>query len=180
MMQQQTYTPTAQASNPWQTQQQSSQQTPFSQQQGSQQLGFQQQQNYQQPSFQQQQQQQNYQQPGSQYQQQQQPPGNQPNGNPFDKNSILALYNHPQLAPQQPEQVQAPSAPPPSTGPSAPVSGHMNPFAKSSNGQQGQPLSAAQTPGVRHVSNESVDFTSLMGGRHSPDAFSGLSASFRR
>ena len=28
--------------------------------------------------------------------------------------------------------------------------------------------------------DESVDFAGLMGGRHSPDAFSGLSASFRR
>jgi hypothetical protein len=56
----------------------------------------------------------------------------------------------------------------------------MNPFASGQNAQQGQPLSAAQTSGVRHVSNESVDFAGLMGGRHSPDAFSGLSASFRR
>lgn len=67
--------------------------------------------------------------------------------------------------------------------PAAPATqapGQSNPFASMSAAPQGQALSAAQTPGVRHVSNESVDFAGLMGGRHSPDAFSGLSSSFRR
>lgn len=92
----------------------------------------------------------------------------------------MSLYNQPQLAPQRPEQFQAPAAAPSAIGAAGPVSGHMNPFATTAGTQQGQTLSAAQTPGVRHVSNESVDFAGLMGGRHSPDAFSGLSASFRR
>ncbi|EAT88731.2 hypothetical protein SNOG_03526 [Parastagonospora nodorum SN15] len=168
-------------------------QIPEHQQQGS----FQQQQNPQQPSYQQQQQipqqqQQNYQQSGFQQQNFPQPNysafhqngnqqnGNQQNGNPFDKNSILSLYNYPQLAPQQSEQSQVPSAAPSAPTPAAPPAGNMNPFASGPAAQQGQPLSAAQTPGARHVSNDSVDFSGLMGGRHSPDAFSGLSASFRR
>jgi hypothetical protein len=178
MMQQQMPAQTAQASNPWQNQQQASQQNPWQQQQQqqtSQQTGYQQPQNYQQTGFQQQ----NYQQPASQ--QYQQPVGSQQNANPFDKSSILALYNnYPQAAPQQAAQQQPASAPPAAIAPVAPTSGHMNPFATSQHALQGQPLSAAQTPGVRHVSNESVDFAGLMGGRHSPDAFSGLSASFRR
>jgi hypothetical protein len=169
----QAQTPSGQASNPWQAQQQNPQSNPFQQQQSSEQLGYQQQQNYQQPSFQQQ----SFQQPG--FQQYQQSTSNQQNANPFDKNSILALYNYPQAAPQQSEQIQA-SVPPPATTSANPASGHMNPFANNQHAQQGQPLSAAQTTGVRHVSNESVDFAGLMGGRHSPDAFSGLSASFRR
>jgi hypothetical protein len=178
MMTQQTQAPTVQGSNPWQSQQQGM----FQQQQNTQQPSYQQQQP-QQHSFQQQQpqqsfQQQNYQQAG--FQQYQQQPGNQQNANPFDKNSILALYNYPQLAPQPSESSQAPSVQTSTLPPAAPASGHMNPFASSQNTAQGQPLSAAQTPGVRHVSNESVDFSGLMGGRHSPDAFSGLSASFKR
>ncbi|KAA8623041.1 hypothetical protein PtrSN002B_001881 [Pyrenophora tritici-repentis] len=81
------------------------------------------------------------------------------------------------MAPQQPEQQQAAPA---TSMPPAQAPGRSNPFANLSGAPQGQPLSAAQTPGVRHVSNESVDFSGLMGGRQSPDAFSGLSASFRR
>ncbi|KAL1595744.1 Protein gts1 [Paraconiothyrium brasiliense] len=104
--------------------------------------------------------------------------------NPFDKKSILALYNQPQLAPQQPQQAQTPAV---QTSPSAPAvqsAGHMNPFAamQSQAGAQ-QPASAIPQQiqqGSRHVSNDSVDFAGLMGGRHSPDAFSGLSSSFRR
>lgn len=106
----------------------------------------------------------------------------------FDKNSILALYNHPQLAPQRSEAVQSPPAPVPASAPVAPAPGNMNPFSLSQNqSPQGQHQMTAQpgglaarAPGVRHVSNESVDFAGLMGGRHSPDAFSGLSSSFRR
>jgi hypothetical protein len=178
MMTQQPQVPAVQGSNPWQSQQQGM----FQQQQNTQQPSFQQQQQQpqqQQQSFQQQNyQQQNYQQPG--FQQYQQHPGSQQNGNPFDKNSILALYNYPQLAPQPSEPSQVPSGQTSILLPAAPASGHMNPFANGQNTAQGQPLSAAQTPGVRHVSNESVDFSGLMGGRHSPDAFSGLSASFKR
>jgi hypothetical protein len=148
--------PTSQASNPWQNQQQNFPQSGLQQQQAYTQSSFQQQQNQQQPSFQQ-------------------------NTGPFDtKSSIMSLYSQPQLAPQRPEQFQTPAAAPSATGSAGPVSGYMNPFATTSGAPQGQPLSAAQTPGVRHVSNESVDFAGLMGGRHSPDAFSGLSASFRR
>jgi hypothetical protein len=191
MTAQQTQTPTTQASNPWQSQQPSQ----FQQQQNPYQPGYQQQQNFQQPSFQQQhlqQQSQQQNQPQQNFQQQnfqqqtQQPSGFQqyqpqmPSANPYDKYAILSLYNNPQLAPQQSEQPQAAPAPPPAASSAAPAPGHMNPFNSVQNVQQGQPLSAAQTPGVRHVSNESVDFSGLMGGRHSPDAFSGLSASFRR
>jgi hypothetical protein len=186
MTMQQNQTSTIQASNPWQSQQPSQfqqQQNPYQpsyqHQQNLQQSGFQQQNQQQQNLYQQNQQQQNFQQQGFQ-QHNQQPSGIQQNANPFDKNSILSLYNYPQLAPQPSEQSQAASAPPAAVISPVPASGHMNPFTSGQNGQQGQPLSAAQTPGVRHVSNESVDFAGLMGGRHSPDAFSGLSASFRR
>ncbi|KAJ4344566.1 Protein gts1 [Didymosphaeria variabile] len=104
--------------------------------------------------------------------------------NPFDKKSILALYNQPQLAPQLPEQAQTPPIQTPASAPAVQSAGHMNPFAamQSQAGAQ-QPASAIPRQvqqGSRHVSNESVDFAGLMGGRHSPDAFSGLSSSFRR
>jgi hypothetical protein len=190
MMTQYSHVSTVQASNPWQNQQQQNPQQPsYQQQQNPQQSGYQQQQNpqsgiqqqqnAQQPGFQQQQ---NYQQSGLQqqsFQQYQQQHANQ-SANPFDKSSILALYNNPQVAPAAPESSQAPLTQPPAPTSAATASGQMNPFANSQNAPQGQALSAAQTPGVRHVSNESVDFAGLMGGRHSPDAFSGLSASFRR
>lgn len=151
-------TPSAPVSNPWQSQQQGvpSQQTGYPMQQPSyttQAQSFQDQQQ----SFQSQQQ---------AYQQQ--------SSNPFDKNATLSLYNQtqPMQQPTQPPQASLSPAPTPSA-----MSGHTNPFGP----QPGaQPLSAAHTPGVRHVSNESVDFSGLMGGRHSPDAFSGLSSSFRR
>jgi hypothetical protein len=174
----QTQTSTPQASNPWHNQQQNFPQSGLQQQQTYSQSGFQQQQqSQQQPSFQQQQ---NQQQPTFQQQGHQQSDFQQNTG-PFDKkSSIMSLYSQPQLAPQRPEQFQTPAAAPLATGSTGPVSGYMNPFATTSGAQQGQSLSAAQTPGVRHVSNESVDFAGLMGGRHSPDAFSGLSASFRR
>lgn len=104
----------------------------------------------------------------------------------FNKNSILALYNYPQLAPQRSEAAQPAPAPAPASAPVAPAPGNMNPFAASQNSSQGQQPAVSlsshinQSQGTRHVSNESVDFAGLMGGRHSPDAFSGLSASFRR
>ncbi|KAL6706911.1 Protein gts1 [Coniothyrium glycines] len=159
-----------QAPNPWATQQQvqpSSQQAwnPWQAQDQSQQQSYQStQQNYQaqQQSFQNQQ----------QLHQQQ-------STNPFDKNaSIMSMYNQPQSTTQPPLQQSAQQQP--TQIASQTTTGYQNPFGASSGTQQTQPLSAAQTQGVRHVSNESVDFAGLMGGRHSPDAFSGLSASFRR
>ncbi|OCL11353.1 ArfGap-domain-containing protein [Glonium stellatum] len=77
----------------------------------------------------------------------------------------------------------------------SPATGTMNPFAsvgqmqaqgqnQTQNGTMGgQSVGAGAVPpgnGTRHVSNESVDFAGMMGGRHSPDAFSGLSARFVR
>jgi hypothetical protein len=177
---------TQQASNPFMTQNQTasawqSQQPQFQQnrQQNTQQAQFQQngQQNYQQPQLQGNGQQ-SYQQP--QFQQNGQHNYQQQSSNPFDKSSILALYNYPQLAPQRSEPAQpAPAAAPAQSQPATiPNAGNHNPFAAQQQGQQAQGLQPMQQP--RHVSNESVDFAGLMGGRHSPDAFSGLSASFRR
>jgi hypothetical protein len=59
-----------------------------------------------------------------------------------------------------------------------------NPFAAPTNGGPagmmgagaGAGGAAGAGAGTRHVSNESVDFAGLGGGRHSPDAFAGLSA----
>ncbi|KAK8197797.1 uncharacterized protein BKA78DRAFT_306807 [Phyllosticta capitalensis] len=109
-----------------------------------------------------------------------------------DKNSILALYGQPQLAPTPPaayvsndgglpngqarRSVTMPAAVM-SNGPEAGAvqAGSHNPFAQSV-GQQGQ----GAVGGTRHVSQESVDFSGMMGGRQSPDAFAGLSARFGR
>ncbi|KAE9979031.1 hypothetical protein BLS_000086 [Venturia inaequalis] len=126
-----------------------------------------------------------------------------------DKNSILALYNYPQAYPPPASmnaahdsgQVQAPTTingqrrsvtMPVSSMPSR---GNINPFALNGtthgslggvgnvNGMDGMStgLSAAPTNGYRHVSNESVQFGAdmMMNGRHSPDAFAGLSARLR-
>jgi len=103
----------------------------------------------------------------------------------LDKNTILSLYNYPQLAPQRSEEVQTtPSGPASTSVPAVSARGSMNPFStvQGQSTPQPQPASAIppQVQGTRHVSNESVDFAGLMGGRHSPDAFSGLSSSFRR
>jgi hypothetical protein len=77
--------------------------------------------------------------------------------------------------------------------------GNMNPFAPNGttngnstnlggggningmNGMSTNGLSPAPTNGYRHVSNESVQFGTdmMMNGRHSPDAFAGLSARLR-
>jgi len=133
----------------------------------------------QQPTYQQLQQQQSaYQQP---QQQQQQPTYQQPQG-AFNKNSIMALYDYPQPAPQQQEQIQSPpaAAPAPATVPVGSASGQMNPFASAQAPQQPPSAVPPQLQDNRHVSRESVHFAGLMGGRHSPDAFSGLSSSFRR
>ena len=121
----------------------------------------------------------------------------------FDKTSILALYNMPQLAPARPEiPTNAPTAPTGSQavagaahtkapqrsvtmpvgalqnqGQMPPAAGSHNPFAADATAGAAPP--AAQN-GFGHASNESVDFAALMmGGRHSPDAFAGLSARLR-
>ncbi|KAL9597801.1 MAG: hypothetical protein Q9219_004928, partial [cf. Caloplaca sp. 3 TL-2023] len=128
----------------------------------------------------------------------------QPTGR-FDKSSILALYNYPHMAlpPPLPSSGATPEnqAPPtePLTSPGgAPkvlgqrsvtmptqlMSGSRNPFlttqtnnntAMSSNTVPAMPSSMS-----RHVSQESVDIGSHHSGRHSPDAFSSLSARFVR
>ncbi|WPH03759.1 Hypothetical protein R9X50_00664200 [Acrodontium crateriforme] len=100
-----------------------------------------------------------------------------------DKSSIMALYNTPpSFRPLQtlPEDgsaaVSNPGvAPPvqaiPQRSVTMPVNhtGSMNPF--------GQPTQTGG--GARHVSNESIDFVGFNGnGRHSPDAFAGLSARY--
>jgi hypothetical protein len=124
--------------------------------------------------------------PQMQPQQQQQ---YQPNPPRSDKSSILALYNYPQLAPQRPLQSLPEDSVPAGIQPAAPqqqqmqapqrsatmpVSGNMNPFT-----QQQAPALNGNTP--RHVSHESRDFQGFAGsGRHSPDAFAGLSARYVR
>ncbi|KAF9692415.1 hypothetical protein EKO04_009366 [Ascochyta lentis] len=147
---QQTQTPTTQAPNPWQYQQQPAQQ----------------------PSYPQ-------------------------NNTPFDKYAAFSQYSQQQSAPQRSATMpnlligqagpgaQAPAAPAaPAATDALSFSGHSNPFTSAAPTQaapQAKPPSAmSQTQGIRHVSNESVDFTGLMGGRHSPDAFGSLSSSFRR
>jgi hypothetical protein len=129
----------------------------------------------------------------------------QPTGMGFgprhDKTSILALYNMPQLAPQsqssfqhnginggqtvvQDFATQQPHVPQRSvTMPVNPtVASPPNPFAllaaKPPNAAQN---SSAFAAGLSGPSRESVDFAGLamMNGRHSPDAFSGLSARLR-
>ncbi|KAM0722041.1 hypothetical protein Q7P37_002967 [Cladosporium fusiforme] len=142
------------------------------------------------PHQQQMQPQQQFHQQAPQPQQQQQfaPNAAAPQSN---KSSILALYNYPQLAPQRPLQTlpedsipapapqQAQSVPQRSA--TMPLSGNMNPFAQQGQGQQQQQPSSAMNGGARHVSHESVDFQGFAGsGRHSPDAFAGLSARYVR
>ncbi|KAF2433442.1 ArfGap-domain-containing protein [Tothia fuscella] len=122
-----------------------------------------------------------------------------------DKNSILALYNYPQLAPPRPEfatggGMQTPRDPSNGHGPKRSVTmpiqtlsagsatATMNPFAgmtspannMAPNGMNGT-ASAVPKNVYQHASNESVDFGGgmMMNGRHSPDAFAGLSARMR-
>jgi hypothetical protein len=170
--QQQTQTPVSQTANPWQAQTQPYQQPQASTSQAPNPWQTQPQQP-QQPQQQQQQQQQ------QQYNHAQ--PGFQGNPSPFDKSSILSLYNQPQAASAAQGLPRSQTMPALGTAvaPAVPMQapGHMNPFGA----QSAQPTQPAQPPvPTRHVSNESVDFAGLMGGRHSPDAFSGLSASYRR
>jgi hypothetical protein len=115
-----------------------------------------------------------------------------------DKSSILALYNYPQLAPAHTNTVisqeDGASTKPaakravtmPVTPSAAQAARSMNPFASvappiGANGHPAGLTAAMPANGFRHVSNESVDFggAAMMNGRHSPDAFSGLSARLR-
>ena len=115
----------------------------------------------------------------------------------YDKSSILALYNYPQLAPAKPQQLSSipepgnelAQNPMPDAGMAAKRSATMpmtmsnlhsaggagnvgainrNPFM-----QSGQPQQSG-----RHVSQESVNVNSFDSGRHSPDAFANLSARY--
>ncbi|KAI5783286.1 hypothetical protein FPQ18DRAFT_357638 [Pyronema domesticum] len=140
-------------------------------------------------------QQQQQQQNGFQQQQfgQPQPPQQQPMRTGFDKNSILALYNAPQLAPPRSQmqiqvtgsQVQQQQQEPQQQAPSA---GSNNPFLPGGGPQQGQ---QGQQNGVQGMNGmgangmngmgqghqrakESVDFGAWQSGRHSPDAFASL------
>ncbi len=115
----------------------------------------------------------------------------------FDKSSILALYNYPQLAPPPlPTNPYEPasSASPLTTGqppnglavqqqrsvttPAALSSGSRNPFHNAApNSQIGAGPPAGNGVGLsRHISQESVDIGGFQNGRHSPDAFASLSA----
>ncbi|OMP81385.1 UBA domain-containing protein 3 [Diplodia seriata] len=108
-----------------------------------------------------------------------------------DKSSILALYGQPQLAPAPlsgttalgttegvPVNGQGATMPGASNtaGDMAGQTGSTNPFSNI----PGQPTVGTNGGGTRHVSQESVDFSGMMGGRQSPDAFAGLSARFGR
>lgn len=150
-------------------------------------------------------------QPPSQYQQiapmnpyQPQPLQAQPTGR-FDKSSILALYNYPQLAPPPlpnanvSGEIQVPSAEAAAPASASPMprapgqrsvtmpaqlaAGSRNPFLTSQ--QNNAAVSSNAVPAIpsglsRHVSQESVDVGNFQSGRHSPDAFSSLSARFVR
>ena len=127
-----------------------------------------------------------------------------------DKSSILALYNHPHLAPpplptetalasgqtQPPFQTSNPSelAPGPAlrqgqrsvTMPVQLSSSSNNPFQSRAPVPQTNGLGSGAGVGMgvggpsRHISQESVDVGGYQNGRHSPDAFASLSARFVR
>ena len=113
-----------------------------------------------------------------------------------DKSSILALYNMPSLMPQRPlqtlhEDPNAAQLPPdqqqqayafPQRSYTMPIqqpgAGGSNPFMSAAPQAPPQTMS---TQGIRHVSNESVDFVGMGVNRPpSPDAFAGLSARYMR
>ena len=136
-----------------------------------------------------------------------QPLQSQPTGR-FDKSSILALYNYPQLAPpplqnisedamiqsttnaepptpQYPAGLQAKQGQRSATMPVQMVSGSNNPFHSTTTGSS--EATVAPSPSVkstgmsRHVSQESVDIRGHQSGRPvSPDAFASLSARYLR
>ncbi|EPS43117.1 hypothetical protein H072_2954 [Dactylellina haptotyla CBS 200.50] len=107
-----------------------------------------------------------------------------------DKSTILQLYNYPQLAPP-PSSIQqnVPGLPTQTRSvstPAFPSSGSNNPFASKMNGSALSPLPGPDVFGKAkggsmrgHMTQESVDFVALQNGRHSPDAFTSLSANFR-
>jgi hypothetical protein len=109
----------------------------------------------------------------------------------IDKASILALYNLPAgssqsnqysgaIAPGTEQQpVQAPAAAQRSTTMPLPSTG-SNPFAVGSSGPAVPKMAAGGNSPFAHISHESVDFSTMMNGRHSPDAFAGLSARIMR
>ena len=126
-----------------------------------------------------------------------------------DKSSILALYDTPYVPQQQRQPLQTlQEDPAAATFTSAqgyatatpqqrsvtlplPQLGYAsgNPFMSASNGSAAGPPPVQypqqiQQGGSRHVSQESVDFVGMgaagRGGRHSPDAFAGLSGQFFR
>jgi hypothetical protein len=124
-----------------------------------------------------------------------------------DKNSILALYNYPQLAPAkqyrlssipeptneavsaQPEFAAKRSTTMPismssmhSAGGTGNPGPNRNPFLQNNASPLQRQMAAGQAPGImaRHVSQESVSISNLESGRHSPDAFANLSARYVR
>lgn len=136
----------------------------------------------------------------TQFQPQPQPMAPQRTGR-FDKNSILALYNYPQLAPapnlNDISETHEISGTPPVpriplgvsstqgqrsvTAPTQMLSSSRNPFLGASSGQEaGIGAPQGNGGGSRHVSQESVDIGGVQSGRHSPDAFASLSARFVR
>ena len=118
----------------------------------------------------------------------------------FDKSSILALYNYPQLVPPPlhaiPQEPTSSTSPPTGqlagspafqqqrsvTMPTAVSSGSKNPFqSAASDTQAGVRTSAVNGVGIsRHISQESVNIGGFQNGRHSPDAFASLSANIVR
>ncbi|KAF2669732.1 ArfGap-domain-containing protein [Microthyrium microscopicum] len=137
-----------------------------------------------------------------QYQQYQNHAQTIPAPNRFDKASILALYNMPNSNSNQnnlaapPNEQQQPGGarrsvtmPLPNTAQPAMSPAPTNPFAASLNqsttAQSNVVANAAMAkPGVQstfaHMSHESVDFSTMMNGRHSPDAFAALSSRLMR
>ncbi|KAK3063970.1 hypothetical protein LTS18_011308 [Coniosporium uncinatum] len=134
----------------------------------------------------------------------------QPPQQRHDKSSILALYNYPNLAPpraaetpppdpsasepqlQQGLQAKGRSVTMPVSSPSA-MAGSNNPFASASSSSsigmgQGQAGAGVQDQRVTNLvagqngnsNRDSVEFWGNLSGRHSPDAFAGLSARFVR
>jgi hypothetical protein len=91
----------------------------------------------------------------------------------YDKNSILALYSAPQLAPPRAQnQVEVKTSPQfqEPASPQQPQTGSNNPFANGAGA--GGSAGAVGTNG--NASRESVDFGGWQTGRHSPDAFASL------
>ncbi|KAL8773149.1 MAG: hypothetical protein Q9209_001825 [Squamulea sp. 1 TL-2023] len=133
-----------------------------------------------------------------------QPLQTQPTGR-FDKSSIMALYNYPQLAPpplpngnvtseNQALPTESSGLKPSTSNPRTPgqrsvtmpaqlASGSRNPFHTASHNTAAvtsNAIPAVPSSLSRHVSQESVDVGGYQSGRHSPDAFASLSARFVR